>query len=442
MAALLIAAPFLIQGVEASRSHYAPHSAISTESILPAPINDETNKLSIDARVELHARQRDETLRETELAHRQIAEAKSQLAKAQLDTQTLPDQIKKLSDEIARIDNELPAAVNAIHTAQRESDTFLASVPARMLRTQQQANSTRETQYANAVDQIALARRQRNELRARIGAQREDQEEVIHTLRERRKAQQRGDAIYAATLQREESNIAAEADVVAHHLADTQAAFQRLTAAQHSAKQELAHAQKALADATITLSSAPSLIASFEIEINRLAQLKATCESEYQIARREQQQRDEEVALAEANAQEAASRQLESASPQTAASYAPDRTTWASASGNPHASPSLYSNLPSIGSATRYYDPGYRPPVGHHYVSGHFRRDGAYVQGHYKTNSDDSFWNNWSSAGNRNPFTGKTGSTLPSRNSAGGSSYVQGYFRSNGTYVSGHYRRK
>lgn len=94
-------------------------------------------------------------------------------------------------------------------------------------------------------------------------------------------------------------------------------------------------------------------------------------------------------------------------------------------------------------SPSRYYDYNYRPPVGQHYVQGYYRRDGTYVSGHYKTNPDDSFWNNWSSQGNVNPYTGRVGTKEPrsgSSNSAG--TYVNGYYRSNGTYVSGYYRRR
>jgi hypothetical protein len=57
-----------------------------------------------------------------------------------------------------------------------------------------------------------------------------------------------------------------------------------------------------------------------------------------------------------------------------------------------------------------YYDPSYRPPVGEHYVNGYVRKDGTYVSGHYQTNPDKSFWNNYSSKGNVNPHTGKVGS--------------------------------
>lgn len=89
-----------------------------------------------------------------------------------------------------------------------------------------------------------------------------------------------------------------------------------------------------------------------------------------------------------------------------------------------------------------YYDPSYRPSVGHHYVKSHIRRDGTFVSGHFRTNSDDSFWNNWSSLGNVNPHTGRIGTRRPSYSNGGGSTFVQGYYRKNGTYVSGHYRRQ
>lgn len=102
--------------------------------------------------------------------------------------------------------------------------------------------------------------------------------------------------------------------------------------------------------------------------------------------------------------------------------------------------PSIPNYTPSY---SRYYDWSYRPAVGDHFVSGYFRTDGTYVAPHYQTNSDDSFWNNWSSYGNVNPYTGSVGTRLPSVSSPSlGSTYVHGYFRSNGTFVRGHYRSK
>src|SRR5688572_9334315 len=64
------------------------------------------------------------------------------------------------------------------------------------------------------------------------------------------------------------------------------------------------------------------------------------------------------------------------------------------------------------------YDPTYRPGVGHHYVDGYYRNDGTWVNGHNRTNKDDSFWNNWGSDGNTNPYTGRIGSKRPPSSSS------------------------
>ena len=46
---------------------------------------------------------------------------------------------------------------------------------------------------------------------------------------------------------------------------------------------------------------------------------------------------------------------------------------------------------------------------GHKYQRGYFRQDGTYVTGHYKTRSDRTNHNNFSTSGNRNPYTGNAG---------------------------------
>jgi hypothetical protein len=40
-------------------------------------------------------------------------------------------------------------------------------------------------------------------------------------------------------------------------------------------------------------------------------------------------------------------------------------------------------------------------------VKGHFRKNGTYVAPHYRSNPDGNFWNNWSTIGNVNPYTGE-----------------------------------
>lgn len=42
-------------------------------------------------------------------------------------------------------------------------------------------------------------------------------------------------------------------------------------------------------------------------------------------------------------------------------------------------------------------------------VNGYFRSNGTYVQPHYRSNPDGNFNNNWSSSGNINPHTGSLG---------------------------------
>ncbi|MFP5111590.1 hypothetical protein ACSU64_04300 [Bacillaceae bacterium C204] len=43
------------------------------------------------------------------------------------------------------------------------------------------------------------------------------------------------------------------------------------------------------------------------------------------------------------------------------------------------------------------------------HVNGYFRKDGTYVQPHYRSNPDGNFNNNWSTKGNINPYTGQEG---------------------------------
>lgn len=43
------------------------------------------------------------------------------------------------------------------------------------------------------------------------------------------------------------------------------------------------------------------------------------------------------------------------------------------------------------------------------YVRGYYRKDGTYVQPHYRSDSDGNVYNNWSTKGNYNPYTGEEG---------------------------------
>ncbi len=57
------------------------------------------------------------------------------------------------------------------------------------------------------------------------------------------------------------------------------------------------------------------------------------------------------------------------------------------------------------------------------YVNGYVRSDGTYVQPYYRSNADGNFYNNWSTYPNINPYTGQTGTRHTSPYSYGNGSY-------------------
>ncbi len=46
-------------------------------------------------------------------------------------------------------------------------------------------------------------------------------------------------------------------------------------------------------------------------------------------------------------------------------------------------------------------------------VRGYYKKNGTYVQPHYRSTPDSSKLNNWSTKGNVNPYTGKKGTIDP-----------------------------
>lgn len=71
-------------------------------------------------------------------------------------------------------------------------------------------------------------------------------------------------------------------------------------------------------------------------------------------------------------------------------------------------------------------------PVFAQYVNGYYRSNGTYVQGYHRTQADSSRFNNYSTKGNYNPYTGERGHVDPYKNSYGyNSGYNSGYSRNN-----------
>ena len=56
---------------------------------------------------------------------------------------------------------------------------------------------------------------------------------------------------------------------------------------------------------------------------------------------------------------------------------------------------------------------GYSPHGSTVHVQSHVTKNGAYVPAHVRTAPDHSKYNNWSTKGNANPYTGKSGTKDP-----------------------------
>jgi hypothetical protein len=64
------------------------------------------------------------------------------------------------------------------------------------------------------------------------------------------------------------------------------------------------------------------------------------------------------------------------------------------------------------------------------WVNGYYKSNGTYVEGHYRTAPDNNTYNNYSTYPNINPYTGKRGTVKPNSNSYGnsyGNSYSNPY---------------
>ena len=68
------------------------------------------------------------------------------------------------------------------------------------------------------------------------------------------------------------------------------------------------------------------------------------------------------------------------------------------------------------------------------WVNGYTRRDGTYVQGHYRSSPNYTRMDNYSTRGNYNPYTGKTGTVNPYNQY--GSAYNNRYDRCRYSYGS------
>jgi|LakMenEpi03Aug12_release.lakeMendotaPanAssembly.Ray.scaffolds.fasta_scaffold1728646_1 major membrane immunogen (membrane-anchored lipoprotein) len=58
------------------------------------------------------------------------------------------------------------------------------------------------------------------------------------------------------------------------------------------------------------------------------------------------------------------------------------------------------------------------------YVNGYFKSNGTFVQGHYRTEANTTVTDNWSTIGNINPYTGEIGTKVIADYSNYNSNYI------------------
>ena len=366
----------------------------------------------------------------------EIATAETEIANARQQQSLLPTQIEQLRLTAARLTKEINVAKVEVVTAEQTYANFSTTIADRKANAKQLLAASLRHDYEQTVANIKLARQNRDKLRSRIGARPEVQSEAqLESLRTRQ-AREYAQQTYVATLQREYKTIDAEAASLASRISSAKKQLHSLYEASDSNEQLIQSKSEELIVAGATVASLPGKLERLQNDQSRLISARLAQSNDVRLARAALQKKNE--LLAEQKRQKELERQR---SATLVASSQPSAPYYVSTRRNDSVKPTYISSASSVSRPTAgYYNYYYRPPVGNHYVRGHTRNDGTYVSGHRRTDADDSFWNNWSSRGNVNPYTGRQGTKLPSYNYGGGSTYVRGHYRSNGTYVSGHYR--
>ena len=281
--------------------------------------------------------------------------------------------------------------------------------------------------YVNTrYDQIDHGIAVRNKTRAEIGARPADQAEAQARARKRIQARAAGQQIYVHNTSARTSANAKKQQGLSIQITSAKQQIQVLD----SIPQKLLDSYNKLA---IAKESARQLKAKIESYERTLRKAEALAEWE-----REQQRlaaRETAARLVSANTTSYSNSTSRSATNKTAEPRQFAATAVKGSSGithsgktksrtNTYASGKSYSSGRIESKPARYYDPSYRPNVGVHTVKGYTRKDGTRVKGHVRTNQDGSFWNNMSSFGNKNPYTGRTGTKLPPAGSSSGFGWI------------------
>lgn len=338
---------------------------------------------------------------------RTIASTESALAAANEKVSLLPLQIEELRKSLAHLDSSVYAAERQVETARSAYSTFAVTVEQRKAAASTTIAAAANADYTKRVEDIKRARRERDELRVRIGARRDVQSEAQYQAIQVRQAHDNAQQTLAAKIaeacsqiDRERERLLSQYSLAAQYLLTLREQREATSLAIAKKNDELIAQRERTSSLSTQLTHLRnqhnSLLSVKRQQSEELASVQAALRRKNELLveqrRREDLQRQQALTLATYSSPNAPAATNRTSAPVYPVPYSGNARTTSS-----------------------YYNYNYRPPVGNHYVRGYVRSDGKFVQPHRRTNPDRSFWNNWSSKGNVNPYTGRLGTKRPPR---------------------------
>jgi hypothetical protein len=359
-----------------------------------------------------------ELQRQVERTAMQIQDAKSSIAQCEIDLLkakqreiALPSEMDRLQSSIASRTDSIRASEAELAEARENLSAFRVAIVVKKERVNSEARAQAVREYQEEVARIKLARKHRNEMRSRLGALPEDQSEVQHESQQRQAAEKAVGARYMTAIRSGYGKIELEHRALTELLADAE---RELLADRRQLLVDTASLQERNAELAACRESIALLPVRIDQQHRELAEVsskKQSLDNDVDAARAALARKAEYLAQRQ-QADQTARHVV--ATPAPAASHV---SAVESTKSNDSLATSYSSTLSTTFKASQphrgYYNYYYRPPVGDHRVRAYTRSDGTPVESHRRTNRDDSFWNNWSSYGNANPYTGRIGNRRP-----------------------------
>lgn len=329
-------------------------------------------------------------------AQSELQDCELRLKLAKQDQIKLPAVISEL-----RLQLELEASKKAEYdqelTGAKESYRVnLENVSVRMFSGKVKAEKIRADELNFEFARIDMDRQLRNEKRASLGARPEGQDEYLLVRQKKRRVSIDADLRYEASIAELRSNIDNELAEISGRIQLLSELILNCETVIQETQAELMASVSRFSQLPVVMETAELELSQFASEVERLIEFGTIQESEILVA--------EGILSGKVKKEQAVASRLFATvvpSPQN------ENKRVGLNSGNFSASYYMPRN------AMRYFpSPGLnccKTSNSYHSVSGYYRKDGTYVRPHNRTNSDHSLSNNWSSRGNRNPFTGMKG---------------------------------